>query len=158
MNRDWHQLSLYFPLVSMSGLWVGGRGGKRLPSASPVTFFPAYFYCYLYHHHFLKLKCLIKLAVKDWGLNLTQALSACTSLDILTKLPYVFSLKKKWGDKVRAHFLGLLAYLCWVTSHCLQPHRLDCSLPVSSAHGIFQARILEWVALSYSRGSSQPRD
>ena len=28
--------------------------------------------------------------------------------------------------------------------------------PGSSVHGIFQARILEWVALSYSRGSSDP--
>ena len=35
---------------------------------------------------------------------------------------------------------------------------LDCSLPGSSIHGIFQARILEWVAISFSRGSSQPRD
>ena len=35
---------------------------------------------------------------------------------------------------------------------------MDCSLPGSSIHGIFQARILEWVAISFSRGSSQPRD
>ena len=35
---------------------------------------------------------------------------------------------------------------------------VDCSLPGSSMHGIFQARILEWVAISSSRGSSQPRD
>ena len=35
---------------------------------------------------------------------------------------------------------------------------MDCSLPGSSVHGIFQARILEWVAISSSRGSSQPRD
>ena len=35
---------------------------------------------------------------------------------------------------------------------------MDCSLPGSSVHGIFQARILEWVAVSFSRGSSQPRD
>ena len=35
---------------------------------------------------------------------------------------------------------------------------MDCSLPGSSAHGIFQARILEWVAISFSRGSSRPRD
>ena len=34
---------------------------------------------------------------------------------------------------------------------------MDCSPPGSSAHGIFQARILEWVAISFSRGSSQPR-
>ena len=30
--------------------------------------------------------------------------------------------------------------------------------PVSSVHGIFLARMLEWVAISFSRGSSQPRD
>ena len=35
---------------------------------------------------------------------------------------------------------------------------MDSSLPGSSVHGIFQARILEWVAISFSRGSSQPRD
>ena len=35
---------------------------------------------------------------------------------------------------------------------------VDCSLPGSSVHGILQARILEWVAISFSRGSSQPRD
>ena len=35
---------------------------------------------------------------------------------------------------------------------------MDCSLPGSSIHGIFQARILEWVAISFSRGSSRPRD
>ena len=33
----------------------------------------------------------------------------------------------------------------------------DCSLSGSSVHGIFQARMLEWVAISYSRRSSQPR-
>ena len=32
------------------------------------------------------------------------------------------------------------------------------SLPGSSVHGILQARILEWVAMPFSRGSSQPRD
>ena len=35
---------------------------------------------------------------------------------------------------------------------------MNCSLPGSSVHGILQARILEWVAISFSRGSSQPRD
>ena len=35
---------------------------------------------------------------------------------------------------------------------------IDCSLPGSSVHGILQARILEWVAVSFSRGSSWPRD
>ena len=34
---------------------------------------------------------------------------------------------------------------------------MDCSLPGSSVHGIFQARVLEWVAISFSRGSFWPR-
>ena len=35
---------------------------------------------------------------------------------------------------------------------------MDCSPPGSSVHGILQARVLEWVVISSSRGSSQPRD
>ena len=35
---------------------------------------------------------------------------------------------------------------------------MDCSPPGSSVHGMYQTRILEWVATSFSTGSSQPRD
>ena len=35
---------------------------------------------------------------------------------------------------------------------------MDCSLPSSSVHGISQARILEWVAIPFSRRSSRPKD
>ena len=35
---------------------------------------------------------------------------------------------------------------------------MDCSLPGSSAHGVLQARILDWVAIPFSRGSSLPRE
>ena len=45
---------------------------------------------------------------------------------------------------------------CSVVSDSLQ--LMDCSPPGSSVHGVLQARILEWVAISFSRGSSQPRD
>ena len=46
-----------------------------------------------------------------------------------------------------------------VTQSCLTLcSPVDCSLPGSPAHGIFQARVLEWVAISYCNGSSQPRD
>ena len=41
---------------------------------------------------------------------------------------------------------------------CLTLHDpIHCSLPGSSVHGIFQARVLEWIVFSFSRGSSQPR-
>ena len=46
-----------------------------------------------------------------------------------------------------------------VAQSCLSLcYPMDCSLPGSSVHGIFQARILEWVAISLSRGSSRSRD
>ena len=35
---------------------------------------------------------------------------------------------------------------------------MNCSPPDSSVHGVFQARVLEWVAISYSRGSSWSKD
>ena len=45
-----------------------------------------------------------------------------------------------------------------VAKLCLNCSSVDCSPPVSSVHGILQARILEWVAISFSRGSSLTRD
>ena len=46
-----------------------------------------------------------------------------------------------------------------VTKSCLALcNSMDCSPPGSSIHGILQARILEWGVISFSRGSSWPRD
>ena len=51
-----------------------------------------------------------------------------------------------------------LAHACSVTQSFLTLyHSMDGSLPGSSAHGILQTRILEWVTISSSRGSSPPR-
>ena len=57
-------------------------------------------------------------------------------------------------------FFSVLAIKwCSVTQLCpILCNPTDCSPPGSSVHGILQARILEWVAISSSRGSSQPRD
>ena len=59
-----------------------------------------------------------------------------------------------------AHFLGCFTdvkvkWSCSVMSALCNP--MDCNLPGSSVHGIFQARVLEWVAISFSR-RSRPRD
>ena len=46
-----------------------------------------------------------------------------------------------------------------VAQSCLTLYNpMDCSLPGSSVHRIFQGRILEWVAIPFSRGSSWPKD
>ena len=52
--------------------------------------------------------------------------------------------------------LKVKALVASVMSDSLGPHGLY--PPGSSVHGILQARILEWVAIHFSRGSSQPKD
>ena len=53
----------------------------------------------------------------------------------------------------------MYAVLCLVTLSCLTLcNCTDCSPPGSFVHGILQTRVLEWVAMPSSRGSSQPRD
>ena len=60
------------------------------------------------------------------------------------------TLTELWG-----HYVSILHMRTYsVVSDSLQPY----GPPDSSVHGISQARILEWVAISFSRGSSQPRD
>ena len=60
-----------------------------------------------------------------------------------------------WGQFWLA--LGFI-YCCSVTQSCLiLGYPIGCSLPGSSDHTIFPARILEWVGISSSRGSSWPR-
>ena len=60
------------------------------------------------------------------------------------------------GSPIFLPYFLLVKWSHSVMSNSLWPH--DCSLPDSSVHGIFQARVLEWVAISFSRGSSWPRD
>ena len=55
----------------------------------------------------------------------------------------------KWKWMVKMLVTQLCPTLC---------HPMDCSLPGSFIYGIFQTRVLEWVAISFSRGPSQPRD
>ena len=73
------------------------------------------------------------------------------NLYLTTFLNLVFS-----SDYVCTCMCSLDGYVCSVVSNSLRPHGLY--LQGSSIHGIFQARILEWVAISFTRGSSQSRD
>ena len=63
------------------------------------------------------------------------------------------------------HFLAHSSCICVCVCVCVRAQScstlstsLACSPPGSSVHGISQASILEWVAISSSRGSSPPRD
>ena len=61
----------------------------------------------------------------------------------------------EWEDNLQYEFIPstMTAPVGFVVSD-----PMDCSPPGSSVHGVFQARILEWVTISFSRGSSPPRD
>ena len=73
-------------------------------------------------------------------------------------------LKQDWELKpifICGKTMLITCYLCMcsVTQSCptlCDP--MDCSLPSSSVHGTFQARILKWFAISFSKGSSPCRD
>ena len=68
---------------------------------------------------------------------------------------YMFSTSAKDNEEICSkHFCCCLVAKLYLT-FC---NNMDCSPPGSSVHGISQARILEWIAISFSRGSSRPRN
>ena len=106
----------------------------------------------------------------------------CVSLHSCRPIRYQrdTSQREAYGDDHSGHFLGVQWHLPCVTHHassktrCLLDecpvkllvarlcltlcHPMDCSLPGSSVHGTSQASMLEWVVVSFSLGSSWPRD
>ena len=64
---------------------------------------------------------------------------------------------KKWAEDLNRSPKKTWKWKCYFLSLTLC-NSMDCSPPVSSIHGISQVRILEWVAISFYRGSSQPGD
>ena len=63
---------------------------------------------------------------------------------------------KKTRLNQRLHIVSCPVFSCSVMSDTLWPHGVDCQAPLSM--GILRARIVEWVTMLSSRGSSQPRD
>ena len=89
-----------------------------------------------------------------WAFTSCQIFAECLDMSLLT-LTYkclncsAHSLLKESKEIKRK----------WSRSSCLTLcNPMNCSLPGSSIHGILQARILEWVAISFSKGSSRPRN
>ena len=85
-------------------------------------------------------------------------MTSCASLCDVLRMQH----HKSWyGSSVQKYFTGIQSGEKKVKSFS-RVQRLcdpmDCSPPGSSIHGIFQARVLEWVAIPFSRRSSWPRD
>ena len=74
---------------------------------------------------------------------------------------YILELNPFQSHLLQIYFLPSCGFWKWSEVTQLCPtlcNPIDCSLPGFSVHVIFQTRVLEWVAISFSRGSSQPRD
>jgi len=95
----------------------------------------------------LQFSCLV---VKNIIIDLWYLPWLCKFL-VTTYVRYLPSL----GNTVQ-YKLGKLSVVAQLCQTLCDP--MKCSPSVSSVHGILQARILEWVAISFSRGSSRPRD
>ena len=62
----------------------------------------------------------------------------------------------KYSSKKKKELWDMVCLIAQLCRTLFDP--MDCIPPGSSVHEILQARILEWVAVPFSRGSSQPRD
>ena len=92
------------------------------------------------------------MTIISWSPNLEpiwdhcfSLISLCAGWHITAMILTYFNMWRDWVSEVAQSCLTLC-------------DPMDCSLPGSSASGILQARVLEWVALSFSRRSYQPRD
>ena len=101
----------------------------------------------------------------SFNISLSNEYSGLISLRIdWFDLPVVHrTLKKESSPASQFESINSSGFRCcevkWSCSSCLALcDPMDYSLAGSSIHGIFQARVLEWVAISFSRGSSWPRD
>ena len=101
---------------------------------------------------FWMLSCMICLYILD--INLLLVISLANIFSHLVGCLSFYWWFPLWGKS----FLSLIEWNV-VTQLCLTLcDPMDCSLPGSSIHWIFQARILEWVTIYFSRRSSQPRN
>ena len=118
----------------------------------------------------LDLGCDLQLKV---GRGVSATVRGKRSLLYFSSLcPYDFLLRKSiWGWSFIAvvrkrltlyhsvtHSLSVLLHVLLAQSCPPLCDLVDCSLPGSSVHGILPVKMLSWVAISFSRGSSQPRD
>ena len=105
-------------------------------------------------HRFLGRKVKKELSKHIWALNLEKWVLMISKQNYFTYFEFC---------KGQGYLLLRIIKLCMCIHACSDMSKtlcdpMNCSPPASSVHGIFQARILEWVAYPFSRGSFWPRD
>ena len=104
----------------------------------------------------------IGLLVKIWEQwqesKMTPSCYGFTHLKWWTMLADIGKSHPSFQNFLTIRIIYISICVCSVLSRIQLWQPMHCSLPGSSVHGISQARTLEWVAISYSRESSWPRD
>ena len=149
--------------------WFHGFSTKSAPAKSPLTLWsPTKILSFkLAKFQFLLQNLKITMTIMHHAIHYMM-LTCCGNHFAI----YTFQIHKSYAIYTM-HILNLTVlyvkrkwkWSCSVMSDSLQPRGLQptrllhpWNSPGSSIHGILQARVLEWVAISFSRGSSQPRD
>ena len=121
------------------------------------------FYCTCYFQScFCRAQLDWRVALRRMGVKESESTSTVSSVEWLLQMElekWTYSQSGMCCKKGVCLYFFLCVRVCSVTQLCLtlcDPR--DCSPPGSSVHGILQVRILEWTAISSSRGSSPPRD
>ena len=147
-----------FPRALVLGQFTMNDNNKMLHASTPASCIVFSLICPV----FTQSNCSWFLALSGWRFYLWGFRTKLKAIGFIGKLyrhswPFfclysIFLSLPCWGlfeRKSESKVTQLCPTLC---------DPMDCSPPGSSIHGIFQARILEWVAISFSRRSSQPRD
>ena len=100
---------------------------------------------------------LFKIKILDFTQRDSDSWVRCRPWNISTSFQ-VIQRQVVWGVHAKNPTLGKVKWSEVAQSDPTLCNPVDCSPPGFSIHGIPQARILEWVAISFSRGSSSPRD
>ena len=131
-------------------------------------FFPTVWILYTFFYQYMAFKTSSILINR----NCTCQQIDCSAITKMVIMKIIRNMKNVYHTLLRKYinYTVLKKYthsdICWrwkvkvlVTQSCLSLcYPMDYSPSGSSVHGILQARILEWVAISFSRGSSQSRD
>ena len=96
-------------------------------------------------------------------LGLSLSVSLCILFPLWLRVTFQVDLPiyETWAFSSSSSWLCHILYKVesYIAQSCPTPcNPMDCSLPEFSVYGIFQARVLEWVAISFSRESSQSRN